>query len=662
MEENISNGLRENQIQFKIFISLDRILEDIDRIYAKIIECTESISSSYIWNNESFLLSKPVRCEQNSLDEKCDIIYYSCTGVCDYGDNVDDEWFIVYILNKLTLKFPKKLAAQVYDADGEFLLIHSANFLPTWAQSAGDNCMKNRVFLQNGQLHMIPPASKPSEITYLPAAGPIENDLNAVKCVFDFPNQTVAGIQIQQCIMRKLKTYDMDLNKACFHRTTCIIPAKLAWLLNHNQSLISTAINRFCEKDPDDLKLCRFLNHFKPTDLISYRVQFTKHLYGKLKYSDYKPDKRHEWPAVDDLMAQNLGTTVKFESYSDSAPAKCDSKNLTSLVRERSVLGFKLTCAFEILINNILNSKNSKSFENYLERLKKLGYFKNYMENSQNYNELMEKARESFLLHEKINDSTRSRSNEPQKTHKNESESAEYAGKINKNYAKLLESIYLENQPSTDGFTELKTEISKNQTMGTDDSDDWLCVEAPQLDDYLDMYSRGDVGSTYDFSMISNAFKRFLEVPAAKKDLLQGADYNPIDKAYENSELIDFNVESIEKNLKDLLINIKPSEKSSKSDDLEAVNDDDENDSFYEIDDDLLEDDQGADKLEKNLKSYMGFMDNELKENKDLSRLDSKDNEELDLDLNLVSNALESYSSQLGYSGPVSNILKSLGL
>lgn len=228
----------------------------------------------------------------------------------------------------------------------------------------------------------------------------------------------------------------------------------------------------------------------------------------------------------------------------------------------------------------------------------------------------------------------------------------------NDSYAKLLESIYLDNKPNEDCFTKLKIELDQKQDTEKDDSDDWLCVEAPQLDDYLEMYSRGDVSSTYDFSMISNAFKRFLEVPKAKKDLLEGVDYNSIDKKTENSEqLVDFDIELIEKNLQDLL------SKPDKA--LPEINeDDDENDSFYEIDDELLNDNlkNDNDQLQNNLKSYMGSMDAELKDIKNISRLETKENEELDLDLNLVSNALESYSSQLGYTGPVSNILKSLGL
>lgn len=130
MEEN--SPISENQVHFKIFLQTKP--QELADFYAAVIEFTENLSSSYIWNNERFVLSKPVVCEPSLLSPG----YFRCTGVCDYGDNVEDEWFIVYMLNSLTLNFSGRIAAQVYDADGEFLLIHSAHFLPTWAQSAGE--------------------------------------------------------------------------------------------------------------------------------------------------------------------------------------------------------------------------------------------------------------------------------------------------------------------------------------------------------------------------------------------------------------------------------------------------------------------------------------------------------------------------------------------
>jgi hypothetical protein len=187
------------------------------------------------------------------------------------------------------------------------------------------------------------------------------------------------------------------------------------------------------------------------------------------------------------------------------------------------------------------------------------------------------------------------------------------------------------------------------------------------------MYSRGDVSSTYDFRLITNAIKNFInERPGTKRrDLIDGVDFKPMDKKLTDEDiLVDFNVDSIEENIKEYL-------KKKQGDKSDEDDDEDEDDSFYAVGDDLndVEDseDYETNKLSDSLKNYMSSMDEELREQKNLSRLDtntsstkqsSKQNpvDDLDIDLNLVTNALESYSSQLGLSGPVSNILKSLGI
>jgi hypothetical protein len=52
-------------------------------------------------------------------------------GLTNYGDSVEDEWLIVYILRELSKTFPE-LWIKVVDTDGEFLLIEAANALPRW--------------------------------------------------------------------------------------------------------------------------------------------------------------------------------------------------------------------------------------------------------------------------------------------------------------------------------------------------------------------------------------------------------------------------------------------------------------------------------------------------------------------------------------------------
>lgn len=65
-------------------------------------------------------------------------------GVTHFGDNIEDEWFIVFLIRQLTIEI-NGLIGRIYDADGEFLLIEAAEHLPTWANP--DTC-ENRVIFK----------------------------------------------------------------------------------------------------------------------------------------------------------------------------------------------------------------------------------------------------------------------------------------------------------------------------------------------------------------------------------------------------------------------------------------------------------------------------------------------------------------------------------
>lgn len=52
-------------------------------------------------------------------------------GRTNYGDSVEDEWLIVFILRELSRKFSDAWI-RIIDTDGEFLLIEAANVLPPW--------------------------------------------------------------------------------------------------------------------------------------------------------------------------------------------------------------------------------------------------------------------------------------------------------------------------------------------------------------------------------------------------------------------------------------------------------------------------------------------------------------------------------------------------
>ena len=52
-------------------------------------------------------------------------------GVAQFGDNLEDEWLVTWLLCELTARVPGT-AARAWDNDGEFLLIEAAYSLPRW--------------------------------------------------------------------------------------------------------------------------------------------------------------------------------------------------------------------------------------------------------------------------------------------------------------------------------------------------------------------------------------------------------------------------------------------------------------------------------------------------------------------------------------------------
>ena len=73
-------------------------------------------------------------------------------GCVQFGDNLEDEWFITWLLQQLTGRIPGS-AARVWDNDGEFLLIEAAYSLPRWLKPETST---NRVWIAGGKLHIVP--------------------------------------------------------------------------------------------------------------------------------------------------------------------------------------------------------------------------------------------------------------------------------------------------------------------------------------------------------------------------------------------------------------------------------------------------------------------------------------------------------------------------
>jgi hypothetical protein len=86
----------------------------------------DEVSGGYIWQHEPMKICVSLLTAADGAEDvdKPVVGKHPASSGVTFGVNVDDEWFVVYILRKLSERF--NVCIQVWDDDGEFLLIEAA--------------------------------------------------------------------------------------------------------------------------------------------------------------------------------------------------------------------------------------------------------------------------------------------------------------------------------------------------------------------------------------------------------------------------------------------------------------------------------------------------------------------------------------------------------
>ena len=100
------------------------------------LQAVEPYLRGYIWQTDGFNLeAKPQLKGHNQPGASSSELPTCLHGRATYGDNVEDEWLITWLLLDLTRRF--QISARAWDSDGEFLLIEAAYALPKCAPTIG---------------------------------------------------------------------------------------------------------------------------------------------------------------------------------------------------------------------------------------------------------------------------------------------------------------------------------------------------------------------------------------------------------------------------------------------------------------------------------------------------------------------------------------------
>ncbi|QYS96411.1 hypothetical protein H0G86_003658 [Trichoderma simmonsii] len=324
--ETAVEQLSENTVEYMLFVVENQQSEArkartrLETIRKAAVELVQSLTKDYIWQREGFEIS---------LKSEHGLLFLH--GTTDYGDAIEDEWLIVYILCELTKAHPD-LWLRVGDSDGEFLLVEAANVLPRWLSPEID---RYRVWIHLGKIFLIPLSLKGRDES---------EQLSLLQAVTFLRSNTDALVHlpaIDSEAFHRLKKYPDQISNS-IHHALVTIPRAVAYILHALPKIIAPAVEHFYLRDANSLKPILSSSaslQFPPEDLVTVSVRFSKTLFAQLKSQRFDTPPR--WEA---LLRKNANEELL---------SKEDQKNF-----EHLETGMKLTCGFEMLAANAESSKS----------------------------------------------------------------------------------------------------------------------------------------------------------------------------------------------------------------------------------------------------------------------------------------------------------------
>ncbi|KAI1130188.1 SGT1-domain-containing protein [Nemania abortiva] len=325
--ELFPRSLPENCAEYMLFLLDDSLeprslLAELENVRKTAMQLCGTIAKDYIWQRDCFQLRVK---RENGL--------VFLHGMTDYGDSIEDEWLIVYLLRRLTTTF-QSLWVRIFDSDGEFLLVEAANIVPNWLSPEIDS---NRAWMHQGKLQLLP----------LSASSEVKRPLSLAEAV-DYiklhPEALVHSPLIEAEAFYRLEKYPGNI-KILMHHSLITIPRKLAYILHEQPAVIAPAIEAFYLRDPVVLKPLMTTSldlHFPPKDLVTVSVRFTKVLFAQIKSQRF-------------AVPPSWSTVVKLKPAEDAVEPISKKEQKTST---RLELGMKVASSFEMLAANANKTDN----------------------------------------------------------------------------------------------------------------------------------------------------------------------------------------------------------------------------------------------------------------------------------------------------------------
>ncbi|CAN6821498.1 unnamed protein product [Brassica oleracea] len=595
----------------------------LQSLHLQIIDFLSPFTSPYIWQHEPFSLS--ISLSPSASCPCTDTPIPHLHGKLKYGDNLEDEWFAVFLLFRISAAFPST-SIRAWDTDGEFLLIEAAFHLPRWLNP---ETSRNRVFVRGGDLHVVPRSRLPDPSLLASLRFLLERG----------GSESRASDPVQTALKNRVSGYP-DRAWRSMHRVRVRVPVSVAHVLRHEPFLISLAVEGFYDRDVDSMKhaakMEKFLNS-REEEHVLVNVKMSRAMYAQLVQQKFQAPSCYPMPSVSDR-----------EAYSEAE------------------IGMKIACGMEMMYQERKKEGEDgrgSGWSKYKENLEKSGYFEGLLAGSKEYKRLMENAEEYYQKSSSV------------------SRTREIMSAPVRRIDEILALPY-----SEDDFKGQEVAVSDSDSWlydGEDELNSVLQERQKEMEFYNEKKERKQKGkgkeeggsssdanvNNFDLGDISKSMEQFIQKVSSYKgaELPQNRDFKEVN----------LDVDRFMKDIESMLGGQEQDEDESDGSEGSSMDMDFEDESEGE--------DPNDDEKEAFMESYSGAMNEELKNStldksfEHVNQHSSKQNGEssktteekeddddeftpIDADFNLVKNLLESYSSQQGLPGPASNLLGLMGL
>ena len=630
-------------VRYRVFftdsVSRDVSLEELGKMKGEMEEwIKQNFTRDFLWQKDPFQL-----CMKREMSKNKRVPVHLEGETC-FGDNIEDEWFIVLILFKLSERF--EVICTVEDEDGQFLLIEAAHHIPPWLEPHNSD---NRVFVKGGKLHLIPLPSNPSQMLFIPSQPDLASSLellvspeNKEGSIESNYFSTLASREVQESIWKKLRETENSAKRNNKHFANAFIPASIAYSIIRNPQLLSKAVEAFYYRDLEDMKNIQKMSRYNPKNPINlggegepwimYSVRFTRCLFAQICRQEIVPPKQ----------------------FSSSIPL-----NERDPTYRPKLLGMKLACAFEILYqrasselgrpaqpfnaHKTLFDWNFDTDQDWAEGLKKLNekkYFQEFPSESKEYKKLLLRAKMDYVSTSKFKEKIAQKS--------------------------LFENVKTQIDEHTSQLaSQISNILPSLKELKKEDGEEWMQVSPQQVDDIL-FDRQKEIDSFYQRSK-SKSDGENVPPPVGVEEML--GDLKSFFKkvsSFEGVEMPEKETKfSVERFMDTLQRAVGLSGEAGEGEEGE-----------FDVEDEMEKEElfEKGEEGEEEMLEMMEEMDKELRENhsnifaefemeRDNSELKEhkvEKSEGVDINLNLVKNILHSLEEQNGECGPLTNLLSQL--